>query len=95
MTLLNPVEDASWRQTHESVRRLSYWCSDRSFRGILSSGVRLRVVVRDSRECRRTARFITSDTLTDGLTPPSSRTGRPCALCSLVQKSSDTVAQMR
>ena len=92
MTLLNPVEDASWRQTHESIRRLSYWCSDRSFRGVLDSGLRLRVDVRDSRECRRAARFVTSDTLTDGLTPPSSHTGRPLALCSLVRKSSDTVA---
>ena len=57
------------RQTHESVRRLSYWCSNRSFRGVLGSGLRLRVDARDSRECRRTARFVTLDTLTDGLTP--------------------------
>lgn len=69
MELLDPCPLRRVRQTHESVRRLSYWCSDRSFCDVLGSGVRLRVDVRDSRECRRTARFITSDTLTDGLTP--------------------------
>lgn len=90
--LLDPYPLRRVRQTHESIRRLSYWCSDRSFCDVLDSGVRLRVGVRDSREYRRTARFVTSDTLTDGLTPPSSRTGRPWALCNVVQKSSDTVA---
>lgn len=67
--LLDPCPLRRVRQTHESVRRLPYWCSDRSFRGVLGSGVRLRVDVRDSRECRRAARFVTSDILTDGLTP--------------------------
>ena len=69
MELLDPCPLRRVRQTHESVRRLSYRCGDRRFRGVLSSGVRVRVGVRDSRECRRAARFVTSDTLTDGLTP--------------------------
>ncbi len=47
------------RQTHESVRRLPYWCSGTSFRGVLGSGVRLRVDVCDSRECRA-AEVVTS-----------------------------------
>lgn len=67
--LLDPCPLRHVRQTHESVRRLSYRCGDSRFRGVLSSGVRVRVGVRDSRECRRAARFVTSDTLTDGLTP--------------------------
>ena len=57
--LLDPCPLRRVRQTHESVRRLSYWCSDRSFRGVLGNSLRLRVDVRDSRECRRTARFVT------------------------------------
>ncbi len=57
--LLDPCPLRRVRQTHESVRRLSYRCSDRSFRGVLGSGLRLRVDVRDSRESRRTARFVT------------------------------------
>ena len=51
--LLDPCPIRHVRQTHESVRRLSYRCGDRRFRGVLSSGVRLCVGVRDGRESWR------------------------------------------
>ena len=53
MELRDPCPLRHVRQTHESVRRLSFRCGDRRFRGVLSSGVRVRVGVRDGRESWR------------------------------------------
>ena len=51
--LLDPCPLRHVRQTNESVRRLSYRYGDSRFRGVLSSGVRVRVGVRDGRESWR------------------------------------------
>ena len=56
--LLDPCPLRHVRQTHESIRRLSYRHGDSRFRGVLSSGVRVRVGIRDARERRRGGRCV-------------------------------------